>query len=136
NGNNGTFGTLRVQTDGTITVSGKQTITGNLRLTSANSSLNIGLNNLAVLGTIYSDNAETLQVFGTTKRIITSGQRNDGGLTRKATSGLDLLFPLGTGIIYTPVTINATATIAGQVTVRPVASRHPNVTSAGQSVQY
>lgn len=135
-GNNGTFGTLRVQTDGAIIVSGKQTITGNLRLTSTNSSLNIGLNNLTVRGAIYSDNGETLQVFGTAKRIITAGQRNDGGLTRKATSAADLLFPVGTGSIYTPATINATATTAGEITVRPVATRHPNVSTTVQSVQY
>lgn len=137
-GNNGTFGNLTISTNSTVSTNGKQTVTGNLRLTGASTTLNIGSNNLTVLGQIYSNNGSGT-AFDGTKRIITNGLRNDGGLTRQATSGVDLLFPVGTSAAatnYTPVTINATATLAGTITVRPVASVHPNITTTGQSVRY
>ncbi len=133
-GNDGTFGTLRIQTNNTVTVAGNQTVTGTLRLVSANSSLNIGSNSLAALGDIYSNDGTDV-AFGNSKRILTSGLHNAGGLTRQAVSGQDLLFPVGTGAIYTPATINVTATTAGQITVRPVASLHPN-RSSGDLVAY
>lgn len=135
-GNNGTFATLRIETNGTVTVTGNQTVTNNLRLFSANSTLDIGLNNLTVLGGIFSNDAVGV-AFGNTKRIITRGLRNDGGLSRAATSGVPLLFPVGSPTIaYTPVTINVTATTVGRITVQPVAGAHPNVTTTNQSVQY
>lgn len=137
-GSNGTFGNLDIYTNATVATSGGQTVTGTLRLIGANTSLNIASHNLAVLGNIYSD-AATGTSFSTSKRIITNGLRNDGGLTRQATSGSDLLFPVGTtaaSTAYTPVTINATASTAGTITVRPVTGAHPNVTSTGQSAQY
>ncbi len=135
-GNNGTFGNLTIQTDNTVSFIGNHSITGNLRLINANSSLNIGSNALTVLGNIFSD-ATTGAAFTTTKRIITNGLRNDGGLTRSAASGTDVLFPVGsTTIAYTPATINVTASTMGQITVRPVAVTHPNVTTATQSIRY
>jgi fibronectin-binding autotransporter adhesin len=134
-GSNGVFGNLSITTNGTITVSGTQTVTGNLRLLSTNSSLNIGANSLTVLGAIYSD-ATTGVAFSTTKRIITSGLRNDGGLTRQGSAGT-LLFPVGTSTAaYSPVSINVTATTHGAITVRPVAIAHPNVTTVGQNLAY
>lgn len=139
NGNNGTFGNLTVSNSSTIVVAGNQTVTGNLRLTGAATSLNIGSNNLTVLQGIYSDAATGVGGFGTGKRIFTNGFRNDGGITRQAASGVDLLFPIGTApaaTAYTPITINATATTAGRITVQPVKNAHPNVTTSTQSVQY
>jgi fibronectin-binding autotransporter adhesin len=141
-GNNGTFLNLTIN-DNTgstgYTVDGNQTITGILRLiNNTQCNLNIGANSLTVLGAIYSD-ATTATSFSSTKRIITNGQPNAGGLTRQATSGSDVLFPIGTataGRLYTSVTINATATTAGTITLRNVDSEHPNVTTSGQSVQY
>jgi fibronectin-binding autotransporter adhesin len=138
-GSGGTFGNLTISnaaaTSVSISTSGTQTVSGDLRLTNAFTSLNIGSNNLTVLGNIYSD-ASTATSFTSTQRILTSGSRNNGGLTRKATSGTDLLFPVGTGTSYTPATINVTATTAGNITVNPVTGQHPNATPTGQSVQY
>lgn len=137
-GTNGIFGNLTIQTNATVSLNGTQTVTGNLRLINANSTMSLGSNSLTVSGNIYTDNGTSVAFTGT-KRIITNGLRNDGGLTRKATSGTDLLFPVGTSAAatnYTPVTINITATLAGNITVRPVANAHPNVTSTSQSVQY
>lgn len=135
-GNNGTFGNLTIQVSDTVSFTGSHSITGNLRLINSNSSLNIGSNTLTVLGNIFSD-ATTGTAFTTAKHIITNGLRNDGGLIRSATSGVDLLFPLGSkSVAYTPATINVTASTMGLITVRPVAVAHPNVTMATQSARY
>jgi fibronectin-binding autotransporter adhesin len=131
-GANGIFGNLTIQTNNTVNTAGKQTVTNTLRLVGANSTLNIASFNLTVLGTIASTAG-----FGNNNNIETSGLQNAGGLTRKATSAADMLFPVGTGDVpYTPITINATATTAGMITVRPVNGAHPNVTTTGQSVQF
>jgi hypothetical protein len=139
NGTNGTFGNLTISSSFTHTLFGSQTVTGNLRLTGANTSLDIGSNSLRVLGGIYSDGT-TAVAFSNTKRIVTNGLSNAGGLTRQAADAADLLFPVGTGAIYTPATINVdvnnSSGTVGTITVRPVNAVHPNVTTAGQSVQY
>lgn len=147
-GSGGTFGNLTLaNTSATATTtSGNLTVTGDLRLYNATTPsttglLNIGSNNLTVLGNIYTDGASGV-AFSTTKLIITSGNRNDQGLTRKpSASGNDLTFPVGSFIagptlVYTPMTMNITATTLGTVTAQPVASVHPNVTTTGQSVAY
>ncbi|RAW01600.1 glycine-rich domain-containing protein [Pseudochryseolinea flava] len=133
-GANGVFGNLTISTNNTVATSGAQTVTGILRLLNTNTTLNIASHNLTVLGNIYSD-AGTSTVFGNTKRILTSGLHNAGGLTRQGIAG-DLLFPVGSGTLYTPSTINVAATTQGALTVRPVNSEHPNVATTGQSVQY
>jgi fibronectin-binding autotransporter adhesin len=140
NGTGGTFGNLDINTGaGTIATAGNQTVSGTLRLVS-NTTLNIGSNSLSALGNIYSNASPGAGVaFAVNKRIITSGLHNAGGLTRSgaARDGTNtLLFPVGTGALYTPNSITATATTYGTITVRPVASEHPNVTVTLQSVQY
>jgi fibronectin-binding autotransporter adhesin len=139
-GSNGTFGNLTITTNATVTTAGDQTVTGNLRLASASSSLNIQSNSLTVNGSIYdAATGITTAGFSATKRIQTAGLRNDGGLTRQGAAG-DLLFPLGvTGAAaYTPNTINVAATTQGKITVRPVSGPHPNLPAAsgGQSLAY
>lgn len=135
-GGNGIFSNLTIQSDNTVSFIGNHTITGTLRLLNANTSLDISSNSLTVMGSIFSD-AATATTFSATKRIITNGLRNDGGLIRSASSGVDLLFPVGsTAIAFTPATINVSATTTGLITVRPVSVTHPNVTTAAQSVRY
>jgi fibronectin-binding autotransporter adhesin len=134
-GAEGTFGNFTLNTNATLSTSGDQTVTGTLRLVSASSTLNIGANALTVLGNIYSVASGTNTSFTATKRIQTNGVHNAGGLTRQGGAG-DLLFPVGTGTLYTPVFINVVATTHGTITVRPVASEHPNVTTTAQSVRY
>ncbi|MBI1768477.1 MAG: hypothetical protein HYR67_08895 [Bacteroidetes bacterium] len=140
-GTNGTFGNLTIQTNNTVATSGTQTVSGTLRLIGASSTLNIASNALTALGNIYSD-AATGVAFTATKRILLSGFHNAGGLTRQGISG-DLLFPVGSSAVganaavgYSPITINATATTQGTITVRPVNSEHPNVTTITQSLVY
>lgn len=143
-GNNGVFGNLTINTNNTVTMQGNQTVTGILRLLGANSTLDIGNNALrlgsgaASPGYVYS-NGTTGVAFTATKRIRTSGLHNAGGLTRYGAArdaSNDLLFPVGTGTLYTPNTIRVTAGTHGTITVRPVNSEHPNVTAPTQSLQY
>lgn len=143
-GSNGTFGNLTLQAAGNVTMDGAQTVTGNLRLIAGTSSLNIGQNELTVLGDIYSD-AATGQTFSVTKRIYTNGLHNAGGLTRRAnTDAADVLFPVGYVTtaplnLYTPATINVDINMGGTlglITVRPVAGVHPNVVQTGESVAH
>lgn len=134
-GVDGTFGNLHISTTGVVVVSGNQTITGTLRLVNA-SSLNIGSNALIVLGNIYADLATGVN-FSATKRILTNGFRNDGGLTRKGSAGNSLMFPVGTAAApYSPITISVTASTHGTITVRPVGIAHPNANPAGQVLKY
>lgn len=135
-GTNGTFGNLTIQTNGNVALNGKQTVTGDLRLTNANTTLNIGSYNLVVDGGLYSD-ATTGETFSATKRILTRGLHNDLGLTRKATNATDLLFPVGTTTYtFTPVTINVTASTVGYITVNPVPRAHSNVTVTLRTVRH
>ena len=142
-GSGGTFGNLTITTNATIATNGNQTITGTLRLVGASTTLNIGSNALTVLNNIFSDASPgTAVAFTATKRILTSGFHNAGGLTRQGFAG-DLLFPIGSPIVganpaipYSPATINVTATTQGTITVRPVNSTHPNVTTTAQSLRY
>lgn len=136
-GSNGTFGNLTITNNATVATAGNQTVTNDLRLTAANTALNISSFSLTVLGNIYSAaSPSTSATFSNNKKIFSDGLSNSGGLTRKATSATDLLFPLGTSGIYTPVTINATATTAGNIKVINVTGEHPNVTTANLSVLY
>jgi hypothetical protein len=71
--------------------------------------------------------------------IQTSGMHNAGGLTRPCVANTALTFPVGSGGLYTPNTINipaASASTFGTITVRPVNSEHPNVTTTGIGVKY
>lgn len=142
-GSGGTFGNLTLQPvtangSNTVSTSGPQTVSGNLRLVGTSTTLNIASYSLKVLGNIYSD-AGTGTSFSDSQRITTRGLPNDDGLTRQATSGADLVFPVGTtttNMLYTPATINTTATTTGLITVTPVSGTHPNVTTTLQSVRY
>jgi fibronectin-binding autotransporter adhesin len=139
-GGGGTFGNLRITTNGPVTTAGDYTVTNDLRLTAANSTLNIQSYALTVLGGIYDAATGTSTAgLGTNKRIQTAGLRNDGGLTRQGAAG-DLLFPVGVAApsTYTPSIINVAASTHGQITVRPVVGIHPNLPAAsvGQSLGF
>lgn len=148
-GNNGTFANLNISS-GTIladaavsfivSTEGNQTITGNLQLNrsddhaGSSTILNIWSHSLTVGGGITSNIG-----LGQSYHIRTSGLHNAGGLTRYGSSrdgSGDLLFPLGTGTIYTPNSIRVAASTHGTITVRPVSSQHPNVTINNRSLQY
>jgi fibronectin-binding autotransporter adhesin len=139
-GSSGTFGNLNISTNASISLAGDQTVTGNLRLINANSTLNIGAYELKALGNIYSNASPGTGVaFTETKRIMTNGLHNAGGLTRQGAASV--LFPVGVlygSNLYTPNTINVSATshTNATITVRPVASEHPNVTTTNISLAF
>lgn len=141
-GSNGVFGNLTIQTDNTIATSGNQTVNGVLRLVNNNTTLNIASFALTAMDSIYSNAAPgTATVFSNTKRILTSGLHNAGGLTRQGSANKNLLFPVGVSVavlgnLYTPKSIFVTASTHGTITVRPVSSEHPNVTTTGQSLRF
>ncbi|MEQ9289314.1 MAG: T9SS type A sorting domain-containing protein [Cyclobacteriaceae bacterium] len=91
-----------------------------------------GDDGLITISYTTSGNAED---FDANKMILTNGLHNAGGLSRQGASG-DLLFPVGTGSIYTPNTINVAASTHGIVSVRPVSNEHPIVTTTGESLEY
>lgn len=136
-GNNGTFGNLILTAaNSTVAINGNQTISGNLQLNGTTKSvLNISSFALRVNGTITT--SQNTGVLNANWCILTSGLHNDGGLTRPCVANTDLVFPMGTGALYTPNTINvASATTYGTITVRPVSSEHPNVTATNASLVY
>lgn len=133
-GNNGTFGNLLITAaNSTVATSGNQTITGNLQLNGTTKSiLNIASNSLTVNGTITSSVG-----LGHNSYIQTSGLHNAGGLTRPVPANTNVVFPVGISTFYSPNTINVNnATTYGTVTVRPVNSEHPNVTTTAISLKY
>ena len=134
-GTGGTFGNLTITTNATIATAGTQTVTGTLRLLGASTILNIGANALNTLGGIFSDGT-TGVAFTATKMIMTNGLHNAGGLTRQGAAATTILFPVGSGALYTPCSIAVTATTHGTITVRPVNSEHPNVGTVNQSLRY
>ncbi len=133
-GTGGTFGNLSILTSATIGLAGNQTVTGTLRFLGANTVLNIGANALTALGNIFTDGGAGT-AFSSTKMIQTNGFHNAGGLTRRGAASA-VLFPVGTGALYTPCSIQANATTFGTITVRPVNSEHPNVGTTNQSLKF
>ncbi len=140
-GSNGTFGNLiLIGTNNTTALSGNQTVTGNLQLNGATKCvLNIDIYNLTITSNSLTaiSTSQNTGKFSANWCIQTDGLYGAGGLTRQGVAG-DLVFPLGTGttITYTPNTVNVAATTQGMITVRPVNSQHPLVTTSNQSLQY
>ncbi|MBX7150528.1 T9SS type A sorting domain-containing protein [bacterium] len=79
---------------------------------------------------------------GTDKIIRTSGTANALGVTKYYSDIMtgSFTFPMGTGTIYTPATLNVTnlgtGTVTPKITVIPIAIRHPIVTSTSAMDYY
>ncbi|MBK9477372.1 MAG: PKD domain-containing protein [Bacteroidetes bacterium] len=114
-----------------ISLLSNQTINGTLSLTS-NKIFDIGVYNLSL-----GASATIAGATGASRFIRTAGFRSDGGLS-KSFSTTTFTFPLGTALDYTPatITLSTAPTSYGSVTMRPVASEHPNVTVSGRSLTY
>ncbi len=151
-GNNGTFGNLILlpAASSIATLSGNQAITNSLQLNSSggtSSILNIGSNSLTVgtssasaaaAGSISTSNGAG---FTASYCIQTSALHNAGGLTRYYFSGTPLTFPVGFASggtnYYSPYQATITgATTYSNITVRPVNSEHPNVTTPAASLKF
>lgn len=135
----GSFTNLTVDNSNHISLANDVSILGNLRLESGNIQLNAYKLSLASSSHVYDAASGTGTSFSSTKMITTSGNASNSGLQKSySSSGGSFTFPLGTGSEFTPVTVNVTNAggSSGSVTVRPVASEHPNVSSSGTSLDY
>jgi len=74
---------------------------------------------------------------GLLRYIKTAGNTGDGGITKVYSDPAAFVFPIGVSD-YTPASIGLSAAPAtyGSVTVNPVNSQHPNVTTSGRSLTY
>ncbi|MDP1622169.1 MAG: T9SS type A sorting domain-containing protein [Bacteroidales bacterium] len=63
--------------------------------------------------------------------ILTSGAPSDGGINRMYADTTSYMFPVGSGTMYSPVTVhlNKKPTVFGSVSVRPVPLKHPFVSN-------
>ena len=139
-GTNGVFQNLRIggsASSKTIIVTGNQTINGDLDISQGATSriLDIGSNHL-----VFGENSTIIGYSGVGPRlIVTSGLSSNAGVTRNYSStGGSFVFPIGVGSKYSPATINITNAggVAGTVTVNPVNSEHPSVSSNGIALSF
>jgi hypothetical protein len=124
----GKFGNVTLNNANNATFAANQEITGTLTLSAGN--LIIASFNLNMSGTGFSTIAGTTS----TRFIITSGNLSDGGLTKAfaANANGTFVYPVGVSGKYTPASYNiVTGVIGGNVTVRPVNSKHPSATGSG-----
>lgn len=137
----GVFGNLFInKTGGSTSLIANTTVNGDLRIASDFSSLNIGSYNLSLGATtnIYSTISGTTQTFTANRMIVTAGLGSDGGVTRTWGALGTFLYPVGTTGKYRPamLTFNNNPTTWGNVTVRPVASRHKLLPGTNNALTY
>jgi len=119
NNSNGATGSAQVSLAADIGLTGVLTLANN-RL------FNISQYLLALTSTASIDG-----VMSNSRFIQTSGAPSDGGLRRQYADTTTYLFPVGTGSLYTPVTIHLKKKPSsfGTVSVKPTPSMHPFVSN-------
>jgi len=130
---NGVFDNLSLnKNSGATTLISNQTLNGALRLGGISSNLTIGTYKLSIgaSGVIYDNTTGTGTTFGSSKMIITAGNRSDGGLRKLFNTTGSFIYPMGIGSSYTPATIEITSapTTWGGIAVKPVSGKHPFAT--------
>jgi fibronectin-binding autotransporter adhesin len=125
----GRFGDLILSNTNGAVFGANQEITGTLTFMSGH--LNIGPYNLNL------SNTSLTAIVGSTSAqyIITSGNLSDGGMTKafaaSVTNG-NFIYPIGVSGKYTPANYTiSTGAIGGNITIRPVNSKHPSATGSG-----
>lgn len=103
------------------TVSGTLTLAGN-----SNSILDIDIYQLSLTSTSPGSLTTTGNGFSASKMIRTTGRQSDGGIRKTFGNLSAFTFACGTPAAYAPVTMqfNAAPATYGDITIRPVASRH------------
>lgn len=137
----GAFGNLFInKSGGSVSLTSNIAVNGDLRLATNTSSLNIGSYNLKLGNTsnVYSTMAGTTQAFDANRMIVTGGLGSDGGVTRTWGAIGAFLYPVGTTGKYRPATLtfNSAPATWGDVTVRPVASRHKLLPGTNNALTY
>jgi hypothetical protein len=126
---NGKFGNLTLNNANGASFGANQEITGTLTLSSG--SLTIGAYALNISNTSLT----AISGAGSTRYIITSGNLSDAGLTKafaaSVTNG-NFIYPIGVSGKYTPANYTlSTGALGGNITIRPVNSKHPSATGSG-----
>lgn len=137
----GVFGNLFInKSGGSVSLSSNASVNGDLRMATNSSSLNIGSYNLKLgnASNVYSAMVGTTQAFNASRMIVTGGLGSDGGVTRTWGATGAFLYPVGTTGKYRPATLtfNSAPTAWGDVTVRPVASRHKLLPGTNNALTY
>lgn len=126
---NGKFGNLILNNSAGAYFGADQEVTQTLTLTSG--SLVIGSYELYLSSTSLS----AISGATSTQFIVTSGVLSDGGVTKAFAGSLsaeNFTFPIGVGSKYTPASYTiTTGTTGGNITVKPVNSKHPSATGPG-----
>lgn len=134
----GVFGNLRLlnsSNPGARTVA-NMTISGVLTLDGATTSIfDIGIYRLSFSSTSAAAVSPAAYTFGSSRMIRTAGFQSDGGVRKTYGNTTAFTFPFGSGTTYTPATIRITSapTTYGEITARPVNSRHPLVVAGNTS---
>lgn len=119
------FGSFRVANSAGVNTECPVSIAGTLNLNIGILYINNHLLDLGVSSTVTG-------TFNSATMIRVNGVTSDAGV-RKAypASASDFTFPIGVTLKYTPARFNVTAnTVAGTITIRPVAVKHPATTDA------
>ncbi|HEY5750368.1 MAG TPA: T9SS type A sorting domain-containing protein [Chryseolinea sp.] len=126
---NGKFGNVILNNASGAVFGANQEIAGTLTLTNGN--LTIGAYSL------YLSNTSLTAISGATsaKYIITSGRLSDGGVIKAFAGSLAaqaFTYPVGVSGRFTPATYTiTTGTTGGNITLKPVNSKHPSATGPG-----
>lgn len=131
---NGAFGNLALnKSAGSVSLAANIRVNGHLRLANTMGILDLGYYNLHLgpAARVYDALSGTGNGFGATRMIRTAGLRSDGGLTRDIQETGEWIYPVGVLNKYTPAWVSISATPAqwGEITARPVNSKHSFVTS-------
>ncbi|MBT1686210.1 T9SS type A sorting domain-containing protein, partial [Dawidia soli] len=128
----GKFGNVDVSNTFGAVFTADQEVTGTLTFSS-------GILNIASYR-LYLSNPSLTSIVGVTasRYIATSGRLSDAGVTKAFAGSLaaaTFTFPIGTGTTkYTPAQyVVTTGTTGGNMTVKPVNSKHPSATGSGAS---
>jgi len=119
---NNTFGSAG---SAQISLAADITVTGELTLA------NDRLFNLDKYQLTLTTLATVLGTMGSNRYILTSGAPSDGGVRREYSDTTAFIFPVGSGVNYTPATIHIRKIPGtfGSVTVKPVPVKHPFTTN-------
>ena len=128
----GVFGNVRLLngSDPGVRATANLTISGILTLDGPS----ISIFDIGVFRLTFSSTSATAVVpnggpFGNSRMIRTAGFQSDGGVSKTWGNLTAFTFPFGSGTTYTPATVQLTSapTTYGEITARPVNSRHPLV---------
>jgi hypothetical protein len=124
---NGQFGNLRINNTAGVETLTPTRINGELNIVNGLLYIN---NHLLTLGTTATVTVASPNTFSADRMIRTNGVASDAGIRKLyPASNSSFTFPIGVSLKYTPATLSISSnSAAGDITVRPVNTRHPATT--------